>query len=238
MKHLLLSCCLLFAFQSYAQKSDFSIYAGPSVNYRTLTIDNDSPITLNSVGLNKEEDSYDVKATIGLSYRLWLTSKNAISIGIEYSNLGYYEPNAFYTFPSEHNGNGGFIQKMDEEINFAIQTISVPVSFQRSLFKKKRLSFSARASAVPSYIVSQKRESTYSLEGSSERITYGLEGRNDFDAFQFGIRGGLIFQYEIYNKCFISVEPIMTYFLTSLKDSGTSENLINTGGLIGIGVKL
>lgn len=227
MKHLLLALSLLFTLHSSAQKSDISISFGTNINYRYLyNTDKNDQLSENII-LNKEDDAEGIEHNVSIHYRKWLNAKNALSMGIEYSNLAYESTNAYFQFPNQHNGNGGLLPYEDDFVRINIHAVNMPILYTNRLLASHKWHFLLIAGIVPTYITFQERIYQYSFPVQEEITEVDFSFGGEFPAIQVAARIGMTIEYRILPKWAFYITPDFSYFLRPSEAESTKEYLYN-----------
>lgn len=219
----ILIVALLFAFAQIgiAQENEFSIGFGGSYGKRiTYNYEHSWPSFYHELS-DIQEFSFETL----INYQVY--DRVGLRAGISYACKGHKVVYAWIA-PDGSDGTGDPAIPMKSKIR--LKYIDVPLGVYYQIIRTNRYSFSPSIGIMNSIKIGESEISEMGDGKTKKRSSYSF----DRSSYELGARLGLINNFNLSEKIFISVEPFLIYSLSKTNDTVIKRSDFTFGGCLSV----
>ncbi len=222
-----------FGFSQMNQSIDF--VSGIELSYRQLTTRSNDQIVGAILESREQEEVMKLNWRIGFNFNRRLTSNLVLRTGLRLASVGYKgEKRTGLKWPSEHDGNGGWVADpnlpRESQLIYDYWFVEMPIVGRFEMTKKKLSPF-IELGILPSY---------YMITRTTQKTDIGTDSQfengdvHNFNRVHFV--GFLSFgmNYSLNDNLQFFGQPAFRYHFTKLADAPIAEYLFNCGIEFGI----
>ncbi|MFH2141509.1 MAG: outer membrane beta-barrel protein [Bacteroidota bacterium] len=152
---------------------------------------------------------------------------NGLRTGISYSRKGF---KLVYAWITPNGGNGTGDTNIPLESSFRLKYIDIPLCFYYQLVSKKRFHISPSFGIMNSINIG-KTEISEMGDGSIKQTSFSTFNANPY---MLGVRLGIINDFGLSDKIFISLEPYVTYNFSKINETDIQKSDLIFGGYLSV----
>lgn len=237
MLRLSFSLLLSFLFLSLHSQSSQTIglHIGTTHSFRTLELTDDNNHIGPFILLNKSKDKTKTQFTVGIDYTFPLTEKLCFETGLLYQNLGYNNPDSYFRYPNQHDGQGGLISYAYNDY-LTIHTFSVPILLTYNLFSIGKSDINIGLGSIISYVAKVKQ---INIQDNGIEVTeIPTPFPNEYKPIQIGASIQLNYSYQLTEHFNLHLTPSFNYYFTQNEANLIIENLYTFRSTVGLSYNL